>query len=56
MNDVKGRSLEFVVVLVFAHHFIGENPRRNNGENEQSDYYEKWPPGNYVHNFYILGS
>jgi hypothetical protein len=27
-------DLELVVVLVLAHHFIGNDPRRDNGENE----------------------
>jgi hypothetical protein len=51
---VFSQQLKFIVVFILAHHFVGNNPRCNNGKNEKCDYDEKWPPGCYVHKQFLF--
>jgi len=35
---------EEVIVLVLAHHLVGENPGGDNRKNKKCNHYKKWPP------------
>jgi hypothetical protein len=37
-------DLKLVIVLVLAHHFVGDDPGADNRQDEQNDHYEEGRP------------